>query len=169
MSYSMIAEPKDYKRLEDIKTKSQDDIDKAISLAKSMANKITDRDKCSRRIIAADKVFGVNSQISEIFTQRFNELNPIEIKRGEFIDKILKAFDYRNTGYFIQENSLCKIEMCEGKIFYHEPKHQSSNIINEFAESKNIPRLSEMWIYRHAFEPYDKTDSTDTIIFEFTL
>jgi len=167
--FAINPEPKDLKRLDDIKSKSKGNIDKAVQLATTMANKITDRDKCARRLTAADKCFGENSKVSNVFKTRWLELNPIEIKRGELIDEILKAFEYRDEGCFVQIGSLCKIELREGKIFYYEPKHTDNLKINDFAENRNIPKLSEMWLNRHAFEPYDKTDLTNTTKFEFTL
>jgi hypothetical protein len=163
-------ETKDIRRLEDIKAKSGFDIEKAISLAHSMANKITDRNKAQRRQLAADEIFGKDSQISKIFQQRFLDLDPDEIKRGELIDKIFKAFDFRDNGVLTELDGVeCKIELNGRCIQFFEHKKEPSHIINNFAESYGLPPLSEMWINRHLFEPYDKTDTGDFIKYEFSL
>jgi hypothetical protein len=69
-------EPKDLKRIEDIKRKASD-IEKQVSLANHMSNLITDREKCYRRAEAAEQVFGKGHAVVEVFLRRWHVLNGI--------------------------------------------------------------------------------------------
>jgi len=128
-------EPKDIKRLQDIKTKSGADLFKAVSLATSMANKITDRDKAARRKGAADQIFGAGSEISGIFEKRWHDLDSNQLKRGELIDEILAAFDYKSGCIVdIDHGAKVELELFEDekifKIIYVEPKNSTFKPFN---------------------------------------
>ena len=80
-------EQKDQQRIEDIVTKSGGDINKAESLAKSMAAKITDYEKAKRRAEAAQDFM---PKIAPIFYERAKELggevsNPSPLKTPSVI------------------------------------------------------------------------------------
>jgi len=66
---------KNYKRVKDIKEKSEGDIEKAKKLAKVQANKITDEYKAINRAMVA-KELG-QEHIFEIFFQRAYELGSV--------------------------------------------------------------------------------------------
>ncbi len=70
---------KDLIRLEDIRTKSAGDHDKELSLANTQANIIKNAVKAKARAEAAEEVFGVSSDISQIFHDRARELG------GEYV------------------------------------------------------------------------------------
>jgi len=165
-----IPETKDNKRLADIKTKSAGNMEKAVSLATSMANKITDRDKASRRKYAADTYFGEDSEVSRVFENRYNELNPDSMKKSSLIDKILEAFDYKSGCIWdLETNSKVELdlEIEEGvsKVTYFEPRQA---MISSIAVFEKLPDLEVMWQYRNIFSG-KKTVLDDITKYEFTL
>lgn len=64
---SLVPQPKDIKRIQDIITKSGGDMDKARSLASTMAGKIKDADKMERRFNAAVQELGDSHPVTEEF------------------------------------------------------------------------------------------------------
>jgi hypothetical protein len=71
---------KNYKRVKDIVDKSAGDVDKAISLSKTQANRITDEWKAINRSMAAKQVKNfddVHEAIFEAFFQRAYELGSV--------------------------------------------------------------------------------------------
>lgn len=75
---------KNYKRVKDIFDKSAGDVDKAISLSKVQANRITDEWKAINRAMAAkqtpylnDKDYEIYEAIFEVFFQRAYELGSV--------------------------------------------------------------------------------------------
>lgn len=64
---SLVPQPKDIKRIQDIITKSGGDMDKARSLASTMADKIKDANKMERRFNAAVQELGDNHPVTEEF------------------------------------------------------------------------------------------------------
>ena len=67
-------EAKDYQRVQDINTKSKGARSRMISLASTMANKITDKEKCYRRYEASLAFFGANHSVTNIFIERYQAL-----------------------------------------------------------------------------------------------
>jgi hypothetical protein len=65
---------KDLVRMQDIMTKSDGNHDKEISLATTQANIIKDAGKAKARAEAAEEIFGVASEIAQIFHDRAKEL-----------------------------------------------------------------------------------------------
>lgn len=75
---------KNYKRINDIFTKSGGDIDKAVSLSKTQANRITDEWKAINRAMCAkqtpylnNKDYEIYEAIFEVFFQRAYELGTV--------------------------------------------------------------------------------------------
>lgn len=66
---------KNYTRVRDIVTKSNGDVDKAVSLAKTQANRITDEMKALNRAFAAKELN--QEHIFEVFFQRAYELGSV--------------------------------------------------------------------------------------------
>ncbi len=66
---------KNYKRVSDIITKSEGDLDKQVRLAQTQANLITNEHKCINRAMAA-KEMG-HEQIFDIFFRRAYELGSV--------------------------------------------------------------------------------------------
>lgn len=66
---------KNYTRVRDIVTKSNGDVDKAIGLAKTQANRITDEMKALNRAFAAKELN--QEHIFEVFFQRAYELGSV--------------------------------------------------------------------------------------------
>lgn len=73
-TYNMPPEPKDITRLESMVKKANDDYDKIISLAQTMAKAITHYDKAVRRAAAAEQLMLFD--VAEIFIDRAYKLNP---------------------------------------------------------------------------------------------
>lgn len=71
---------KDKIRMEDIQTKSAGDHNKEISLASTQAKIIKNAAKAKARAEAAEEVFGVGSEIAEIFNDRAEELGGSFVK-----------------------------------------------------------------------------------------
>ena len=75
---------KNYKRVKDIFDKSEGDVDKAILLSKTQANRITDEWKAINRAMSAkqtpylkDKDYEIYESIFEVFFQRAYELGAV--------------------------------------------------------------------------------------------
>jgi len=75
---------KNYKRVKDIFDKSEGDVDKAVSLSKTQANRITDEWKAINRAMCAkqtpylkDKDYEIYESIFEVFFQRAYELGSV--------------------------------------------------------------------------------------------
>ncbi len=73
---------KNYKRVEDIVIKSQGDIDKALSLSRTQANRITDEYKAINRAMAAKEMARTTNnsmymEIFEVFFHRAYELGSV--------------------------------------------------------------------------------------------
>ncbi len=81
---------KNYSRVEDIMKKSDGDKDKALSLSKTQANRITDEHKCINRAMAAKKMG--HDHIFDVFFRRAFELGSVGKK--EFRDYQLEQLGF---------------------------------------------------------------------------
>lgn len=85
-------EAKDITRIEDIKRKSNGDIDKMKSLATTMSKLITDKYKALNRGLAAKEVLGNDDILSDIFFDRAKELQIDDNLIPKKINKFSKLF-----------------------------------------------------------------------------
>lgn len=141
---------KDIMRIEDFFTKSRGDSDKVISLANSMAKKITNAEKAFNRAEAAKVVMktkaGENNAVADIFYARANELGydsskiPVSLPKAQ----TTKPADAKPVKADAPKSSPVPVST-EKPVITHEPKSDpasklpSSEQFKSNKESRTIP------------------------------